>query len=114
MYISYPFAFYRLLYTVVDKCAPRFDSVNKQMGVGLYSDSVFVDIRQAFHLMEESLDNLPDGVDRETFENNIKDRYVLARGKHKQYVNINLAPQRNRQRVVLQIRLFLARSHNCR
>lgn len=70
---------YRLLYTVIDKCAPRFDSVNKEMGVGLYSDSVFVDIRQAFHLMEESLDNLPDGVDMETFENNIKDRYVLAR-----------------------------------
>ena len=68
------------MYTVVHKCAPRFASINQQMGIGLYSDSVYVDIRQTFHLMEESLEHLPEGVDIKSFENDIYDRYLLAKG----------------------------------
>ena len=66
---------------MIDKCAPRFDAIKKEMGVGLYPDSVFVDIRTEFHIMKESLDNLPDGVDRDTFENVIEDRFLLAKRK---------------------------------
>lgn len=76
---------YKLLYTVVDQCAPRFYNLNpaKAMGVGLYSDSVFVDIRPSFHMMKETLDNLPEGVDRDTFENDLEDRFLLAQKSYK-------------------------------
>ena len=75
---------FRLLYTVIDQCAPRFYNVNpaKAMGIGLYSDSVFVDIRPSFHMMKETLDNLPEGIDQDTFENNLEDRFLLAQSKY--------------------------------
>lgn len=70
---------FRLLYTVIDKCAPRFHDIRQEMGVGLYKDSVFVDIRKEFHIMKESLDNLPDGIEKDTFENELEDRFLLAK-----------------------------------
>ena len=50
------------------------------MGVGLYSDSVFLDMRRLFHMMAESLDYLPTDVSKDTFEEELEERYLLARG----------------------------------
>lgn len=72
---------FRLLHTVIDKCAPRFWQDKLEMGVGLYEDGVFVDLRKLFHLMAESLDHLPADVDRNTFEDVIEDRFLMARDK---------------------------------
>lgn len=47
------------------------------MGIGLYPDSVYVGIRKRFHLMKESLEQLPSDVT----EDDIYDRYILARGR---------------------------------
>lgn len=71
---------YRLFKAVIDKCAPRFYQANSAMGVGLYSDSVFVDMRSRFLMMEQSLENVPKGVDPNTFEDEVIQRYYLARG----------------------------------
>lgn len=71
---------YRLFKTAIDKCAPRFYLGKKAMGVGLYADSVYVDIRAKFHMMKESLDHMPEGANRETFEDEVTQRFYLARG----------------------------------
>lgn len=71
---------YRLFKVAIDKCAPRFYQANNAMGIGLYQDSIFVDMRPKFHMMKQSVDNLPDGVDRNTFEDDVIQRFNLARG----------------------------------
>lgn len=46
------------------------------MGIGLYRDSVYVGLRNRFHLMADSLQYLPSDVNDDVIE----ERYYLARG----------------------------------
>ncbi|XP_053389216.1 uncharacterized protein LOC123562054 [Mercenaria mercenaria] len=71
---------YRLFKTAIDKCAPRFYMSNNAMGIGLYKDSIFVDMRAKFHIMKQSVENLPVGVNPNTFEDEMERRFYLARG----------------------------------
>jgi hypothetical protein len=43
----------------VEQCSPTFDIQNEAIGIGIYSDSVFVDIRDTFELWVEKNDLLP-------------------------------------------------------
>ena len=75
------YVYFRLFKVAIDKCAPRFYQANYAMGIGLYKDSIFVDMRPKFHMMKQTLNNLPDGVDPNTFEEEVQQRFYLARGK---------------------------------
>ncbi|KAL4240753.1 hypothetical protein ACF0H5_001544 [Mactra antiquata] len=70
---------YRLFKTAIDKCAHRFYQHKQAMGIGLYADSIFVDVRPHFHLMKESMRHVPDDVDTSLFDDEITQRYLLAR-----------------------------------
>ena len=85
-FLSLIFFIYRLLYKVLDKCTLKFNAVKQAIGVGLYKDSVYVDMRTNFHMMEESVDYVPEGVDKETLANQLEDRYKLVKGKSQFFV----------------------------
>lgn len=62
----------------VEQCSPTFDIQNEAIGIGIYSDSVFVDIRDTFELWVEKNDLLPTGMTLEQYQDFMEKRASLA------------------------------------
>ncbi|XP_033757592.1 uncharacterized protein LOC117339972 [Pecten maximus] len=71
-----------LLEEIVKTCGPLFNLANEAMGLGLYSDSVFVDMRDLFEVWIESDSLIPyQGMDFNAYDNFLETLHTAAIGE---------------------------------
>ena len=78
----------RLAQKAVEQCAPIFDLAEEHVGIGVYKDSVFVDIRDIFELWVANNDYIPKGYTLETYQDFMEERAELAKSKLFIYLDI--------------------------
>jgi len=74
---TYPY----LLQIAIQKCAPLFDLDSEFIGLGLYSDSIFIDMREIFEFWVESDNLIPNGMDFDTYDSFLETEILAAVGK---------------------------------
>lgn len=70
----------RLAQTAIDKCAPLFEKEGTEMGIGLYPNSVFIDMRDVLEVWTETTSLLPVGMDMDAYHAQVEARYRSAVG----------------------------------
>lgn len=71
-----------LLEEVIKACGPVFNMADEMIGLGLYSDSVFVDMRDLFEVWVESDSLIPyANMDKNAYEDYLETIYTAAIGK---------------------------------
>ncbi|ESO84934.1 hypothetical protein LOTGIDRAFT_235988 [Lottia gigantea] len=70
---------YTLVKQAVDYCGPLFnDGVKEEMGVGLYQDKIFVDMRSDFDVWTKASNQLPEGKTLSDYREDMLQRFELA------------------------------------
>lgn len=68
----------RLAQKAVEQCSPIFNKGGEAVGVGVYTDSVFIDIREYFELWVEKNDLIPKGMTLIQYQDFMDERARLA------------------------------------
>ena len=72
----------RLVKSLIDRCANLFYKKGKHMGIGLYNEGVYVDMREAFDLWRGDDYEFPPGIREVDYDRDMRIRYEYAMSEY--------------------------------